>query len=101
MPTHTKNDALLRLTQNTLTHTYINVIPLPTHTQNVLSTHLSFLVDPLHCGGGEEGEDETEGPDEVTRQMVDQRQLLKHHRWIVEAHQQNHCSERKAIINVV
>ena len=56
-----------------------------------LLTYLSFLVYPFHGSGGEEREDESKGANEVTREMVNQRELLKHNSWVVEAHQQDDC----------
>ena len=54
------------------------------------SDHLALLVHPLHGGGGEEGEDETEGADEVPREGVDQRKLFKDHLGAMEAGKKNH-----------
>ena len=53
--------------------------------------YLSLLVNPLHRSRGEEGQDESEGADQVAREGVDQRQLLKHQSRTMKACKQNHC----------
>ena len=54
--------------------------------------YLSLLVNPLHRSCGEEGQDESEGADQVAREGVDQRQLFKHQSRTVKACKQNHCA---------
>ena len=60
------------------------------HTPYLSSDHLALLVHPLHGGRGKEREDEMEGADEVPREGVDQRKLLKDHLRVMEAGKKNH-----------